>query len=437
MDNLKSWGNYPNLPCQTVLRYSDLRKKLPYSGTCPFLPRGLGRSYGDSCLNSNGKIVEMTEEDYFIEFDALNGILTTRAGISFDQILKMIVPKAWFLPVTPGTKFITVGGAVANDIHGKNHHSAGCFGNHILSFKLLRSDGQILECSDSENRELFLATIGGLGLTGIILEVKFKLLKLSSSFIEQQISTFYSLDQFIELSDAQNGSAYTVAWVDCLAGKELRGIFFSGNHAASNERSVDNFQIHKRPKLNVPISLPEVLLNGLTIRAFNEFYFQTQKRKNSLSRIHYEPFFYPLDSIANWNRLYGRRGFLQYQFVVPRTKEGFIALNQILSLIKASRMGSFLAVLKMFGEIPSKGILSFARPGITLALDFANTGDNLLALLNRCDQILLEVGGAVYPAKDSRMGHKMFKASFPRLDEFLSFKDPQISSSFWKRVMNE
>ncbi len=432
--NYPSWGFYPQPSLQDYLDL-PLRTALFPTSSKSVLPRGLGRSYGDTCLNEEGLLLGSGRLHHLIAFDPKNGVLTCESGLSFDEILKFIVPKGWFLPVTPGTKFITVGGAIANDIHGKNHHTSGNFGHHVLALELMRSNGDRIECSRNQNSDLFYATIGGLGLTGFITWAQFRLAPLASSWIQQEQIQFNSLEEFFELSASSEGkNEFVVSWVDCVhPKKDLRGILIRGNQSSPVES--DNLIPHRGSSLKtIPGFFPDWCLNSFSIRIFNELYYRKNLTSHKTNKIHYDPFYYPLDSIHHWNKIYGRRGFLQYQFVVPYKHDNGKALHEIFELIRSSQMGSFLAVLKTFGSIPSEGLLSFPREGVTLALDFPNYGPALLQVLNDCDQIVQRAQGAVYPAKDARMSKESFACFFPKADEFKRFVDPQFSSSFWRRV---
>jgi FAD/FMN-containing dehydrogenase len=365
--------------------------------------------------------------DRFIAFNSVSGVLRCEAGVLLSEILELFVPRGWFLPVTPGTRYVTLGGAVANDVHGKNHHRAGSFGCHVRSFELLRSDGSRRLCSAQENSDWFAATIGGLGLTGLITWVEIELRRIAGSGIAVANTRFAGLDEFFSLNAAAEAAhEYTVAWIDCLAATP-RGILMAGDHAAPGD-----FPPREPRALPLaPPSLPFSLINDLSLRAFNRLYYN--RRLPARALMHYAPFFYPLDSIAHWNRLYGRRGFFQYQFVLPGTAR--TALSEILRDIAASGQGSFLAVLKTFGAASSPGLLSFPMPGVTLALDFPNHGADTLALFDRLDAIIGAAGGRLYAAKDARMSGDFFRRSNPRLDEFMPFIDPRFSSDFARRVL--
>lgn len=398
-----------------------------------WLPYGNGRSYGDSNLNPGGGLFNCRTMSGIRLFDAASGVVDCDAGVLLDDILDLAVPQGWFLPVVPGTCHVTVAGAIANDVHGKNHHSAGSFGNHVLSFELQRSDGQTLQCSPTGHSEWFSATIGGLGLTGIITSARLQLRRVDCDLMDVESIRFRSLDEFFELSAASAASwEYTVAWIDCaFAGRRLgRGLFSRANHAAAPVQATATPKARAR---RMPFTPPVSLVNPLTLKAFNTLYFHRQREDHVRRREHFRPFFFPLDALLEWNRMYGPKGFFQYQCVVPPEGDAR-RIRQLLEAIAASGMGSFLAVLKQFGDTPSRGLLSFPMPGTTLALDFPNRGQRLHRLFEALDRIVLDAGGRLYPAKDGRMDAAMFRAGSPRLSEFLPFVDPCLSSAFWRRV---
>jgi FAD/FMN-containing dehydrogenase len=399
------------------------------------LPYGMGRSYGDCCLNDGSALIATHQLNRFIDFDPHTGILRCESGVTFQEIAHSTVPRGWFLPVTPGTQFVTVGGAIANDVHGKNHHRAGTFGRHLTRFELLRSDGERLLCSPDDNRELFCATIAGLGLTGIITWAEFKLQPVRGPYIDVESIKFGSLDEFFEISaDSDREFEYTVAWLDCVSSGDKfgRGVFLRGNPADAPADAVSA----RSPAalLSVPFDAPSWALNSYSVKAFNAAYYGKQFEKIKKFRSHYRPFFYPLDAVQHWNRIYGTRGFFQYQCVVPEEHNNR-AIRSILNSIVQSRGASFLAVLKRFGEIESPGMLSFPRPGITLCLDFPNHGDVSLEFMRELDRMTREVGGAQYPAKDATMAPQSFRQYYPRLREFEQYRDPRYSSSLWRRLM--
>ncbi len=431
-----SWGRYPNV-CHTKVVtlpwcHTDFNSGIiEDESTC--LVYGQGRSYGDSCLNERGTLIDSSCLNHIQLFDKEKGILRCEAGVTFDDLLSIIVPHGWFLPVTPGTRYVTVGGALANDVHGKNHHLVGSFGNHVTAFELKRSDDKTYLCSEKENPDYFKATIGGLGLTGLITWVEFKLKRIINSSISTQQKSFASIEQFFELENVDERE-YTVAWIDTSSrGNKLgRGIYFTGEHAKEHPVSYSRKKTTNR-SLNMPINLPNVTLNTFTIKAFNNLYFYSHQNKKEHSLSHYAPFFYPLDNISNWNRMYGKRGFFQYQCVVP-IQDGKDVIVELLKLVSDRGMASFLSVLKRFGDIPSVGMMSFPRAGYTLALDFPNKGKRTLQFLTELDKLVQSVNGAIYPAKDARMSPEMFNQSFPLLEEFKQYVDPHFSSSFWRRV---
>jgi FAD/FMN-containing dehydrogenase len=425
-------GPLPDVPARNELDSCNTQTMLPY---------GNGRSYGDSNLNPGGALLRTRLLNRFISFDRATGLLTCESGVLLSEILQLCVPQGWFLPVTPGTQFVTVGGAIANDVHGKNHHTTGSFGNHLVCLELLRSDGSRRVCSDDENPEWFAATIGGLGLTGLITWAQLRLRTVANPYIDSESIRFHSLEEFFEISHAcERNHEYTVSWIDCASsGKRLgRGLFNLGNHspvamdAAAVPSALDRTPAQRVRR--VPITPPMSLINGLTLRAFNAAYFHSQRGDCLRMLQHYRPFFYPLDAVLEWNRVYGPRGFFQYQCVVP-PDNSLAVIRELLTVIARSGMGSFLAVLKQFGTVASKGMMSFPMPGTTLALDFPNEGDRLHMLFDGLDGIVLSNGGRLYPAKDGRMGPGVFKAGYARWPEFKQYVDPRFSSGFWRRVM--
>jgi FAD/FMN-containing dehydrogenase len=425
---MHSWGRLKGVT--THVESPAWRDRIPIPDG-PTLAYGLGRSYGDSCLLTGGTMIETRFLDRLISFDRKSGLLRAEAGISLDAILRFCVPLGWFLPTTPGTRQVTLGGAIANDVHGKNHHRAGCFGNHVPKLELLRSEGS--RTTHSNGDPFHAATIGGLGLTGIITWAELQLVPIQSASLDVELIRFKGLDEFLALSrESEDTWEHTVSWIDCLAsGSSLgSGIFIRGNWSQSGELIA-----HQPPGASVPVDFPGFALNRLSITAFNTLYYRRfiGKRKSFIQ--HYAPFFHPLDSVQGWSRIYGKRGFYQYQCVIP-FEAGAGPMNDLLSRIARSGQGSFLAVLKTFGDKRSPGLLSFPSPGITLALDFANHGDETLALFDDLDAIVRSAHGRFYPAKDSRMSSGDFARSYPRLDEFRPFIDPSFSSDFWNRMQS-
>jgi FAD/FMN-containing dehydrogenase len=442
MTDFPSWGAYPEQSQQGRFvkdRFSDFAAVGIDSNSAEhnqsLLPYGLGRSYGDSCQNLQGLVLSSKALNHFIHFDDTSGLLTVEAGVSLADIIEFALPKGWFLPVTPGTKFVTVAGAIANDVHGKNHHSAGSFANHIACFELLRSDGTRLLCSESDNNDWYQATIGGLGLTGFITWAVLQLKPVKSRFIDSESFKYQTLNEFFTLSEESEAEfEYTAAWLDCSAkGKKLgRGQFIRGNHAVvSDLHPLD--QVLSSTKLAVPVTPPMSCINRLSVPAFNFLYFHRQKSGKTESLEHFDPFFYPLDGIHHWNRLYGKKGFVQYQCVVPKAVAED-AIKTLLEKISRSGQGSFLVVLKMMGDAASKGLLSFPMGGATLALDFPMLGDKTLRLLNDLDETVKQAGGRLYPAKDARMSAEFFQAAYPNWQQVEEKRDPKIMSDFWRRV---
>jgi FAD/FMN-containing dehydrogenase len=429
-----SWGNVVRAE-HSLVRLQSRNDPFPHiDGADTVLPYGNGRSYGDSCLNVGAGLIQTRGLDRFIDFDRQTGVLTCEAGVLLADILQIAIPAGWFIPVTPGTCYVTVGGAIANDVHGKNHHGFGTFARHVRRLELLRSDGQRITCSASENPEWFAATAGGLGLTGVVTWAQLQLRRVPGPLMDVETIRFHNLQEFLALcADSDTRFEYTVAWVDCLGrGKQLgRGLFQRANHAETPA------QVRaQRRQLAVPFMPPFSLVNAASLRIFNTAYYHLPAADRRRARIDYAPFFYPLDGILHWNRLYGPRGLYQYQCVIPGAA-GPDATAQLLRAIARSGQGSFLAVLKMFGPLGSPGMLSFPREGITLALDFPNTGARLERLFGELDAIVREAGGRLYPAKDGRMPGNLFRSGFPRWQEFSQYIDPRCSSSFWRRVMED
>lgn len=430
---LTSWGRILKSKQEilTLAARSDALP-LPSESNQSLLPFGNGRSYGDSCINTGGAALKTRSLDRFIAFDHETGRLTCEAGVLLAEILHLFVPQGWFLPVTPGTRFVTVGGAIANDVHGKNHHVTGTFGCHVKRFELLRSNQQRLICSPTENAAQFAATIGGLGLTGMITWAEIQLRRIGNPWITTETIRFDSLDDFFTLSEESDADyEYTVSWIDCSGkGKRLgRGLFIRGNHAPCSIQP----SRHSSKTRRFPFMPPVSMVNPLTLKAFNTLYYHKQLHRATNQVQHYEPFFYPLDGILEWNRLYGPKGFYQYQCVIP-TANGRAAISDMLKEIAASGMGSFLAVLKVCGDRPSPGMLSFPIQGVSLALDFPNCGEPLHQLFDRLDGIVSVAGGRLYPAKDGRMPGNLFQSGYPRWQEFEQYMDQRFSSSFWLRV---
>ena len=430
----QSWGRYPKVEQEArKLYWRDDALPTEAIGDKAFLPFGNGRSYGDVCLNDGGILLDCRNLDRFIQFDPDTGILRCETGVLLLEILQLTVAKGWFLPVTPGTQFVTVGGAIANDVHGKNHHKAGTFGRHVRCFELLRSDGTRLVCSADDNTEFYKATIGGLGLTGVITWAEIQLHSIHNPYIDQEIIRYKNLGDFFALAhESDQAYEHTVAWIDCLAkGKQLgRGFFIRGNYA---ERFEGKPPKPSSLRLAFPVDPPFTLINGLTLKLFNNLYYRKQWSDRVKGLVHYQPFFYPLDTIYAWNRVYGSKGFFQYQCVMP-TDRMEDAIRGILEHIGKAGIGSFLAVLKLFGDKPSPGLLSFPMPGASLSLDFPNNGEKTLRLLDQLDEVTRSAGGRINPSKDARMRAEDFQNGYQNWKIMETYIDPHISSSFWRRV---
>lgn len=407
---LHGWGRYPRLDAQVALPLSATQCVATLASSAPLIAHGLGRSYGDSALAA--QVLGTRYLDHFAAFDATTGVLTCAGGVSLDTILRTFVPRGWFLPVTPGSRFVTVGGAIASDVHGKNHHGAGTFCAHVQRLELLLGNGERVNASPTERAELFHATCGGMGLTGIILSVTLQLKPIVASSILQTTVKAANLEAILEAFEAHAASTYSVAWIDCLArGKALgRALLMLGEHATDGPLTVQT-----KPPTPVPFDLPAALLNRASVQAFNSLYYSRIRQKVSQQRMAFEPFFYPLDALGQWNRLYGKPGFVQYQFVLPQAT-GVVGLREVLERIAESGRGSFLAVLKVFGPA-NANYLSFPQAGYTLALDFKAEAA-VFELLDALDAIVLQYGGRLYLAKDARMSAATFKASYPNWQAF-------------------
>ncbi len=426
---VSSWGRLGNFEHEVISLSDRLQVATQLKATRAGIAHGMGRSYGDACLNPDGLLWKTINLDRFISFDENSGRLSCEAGVLLRDIQQLTIPRGWILPVTPGTQLVTLGGAIANDVHGKNHHVVGSFGDHIKSLKLIRTDGTFIECGPDLLSDWFAATIGGLGLTGVITEVDIQLRRVSGPWLDTETLPFANLDEFFLLADASEADwEHTVSWIDCVS-RNGRGLFMRGNPAEG-----ETHQEPKTRKLTMSFVPPFSLINKLSLQPFNSAYFNLKKRQAGKAISHYESFFYPLDNLLEWNRMYGPRGFYQYQCVVPRAV-GSYAVQALLKEIKRSSEGSFLAVLKTFGNRQALGMLSFPQPGVTLALDFPNKGKKTLMLFERLDAIVREAKGRLYLAKDARMPRDLFEAGYPRLTEFLHYRDTGMSSALSLRLM--
>ncbi|GLS40250.1 FAD-linked oxidase [Mesorhizobium tianshanense] len=396
------------------------------------LAYGNGRSYGDSCQNEAGMVVDMRPLNRIRAFNAETGVIEAEAGVLLSDIIAHAAPHGFFPAVVPGTQFVTLGGAIANDVHGKNHHRRGTFGCHVESFTLLRSDGRTHHCSAADNARLFAATIGGMGLTGLILSASIRLMRVPSLDIVEKAAPFRDLGEFFELAEAADqANEYAVAWIDQLAGGHSRGrgLLFTGNHAEHGSPAA----LRAGGNLSVPFQPPFNVLNRPFLTAFNAAYRWKKGWSTTPRQVGYQGFFFPLDGVGNWNRLYGPNGLFQHQSVVPEDVAR-LAVPALLAAAKRAGQGSFLTVLKRFDSIRSPALLSFPRPGFTLTLDFPNRGRATLALLKELDHITVGAGGAVNPYKDTRMGADIFAASFPEWQRLEAIRDPAFMSSFWART---
>ncbi len=400
---VSNWGNYPMVE-KEVIAEDNLKKIKEYVRTRQqIIARGNGRCYGDASLAEH--IFSTSRLNKFISFDRLNGNIECESGVLLSDILAVVVPQGYFLAVTPGTKYITVGGAIASDVHGKNHHAEGSFSDYVLSFELINSEAEVLTCSREENADLFWATVGGMGLTGIILSAKLQLKNIETSYIRQETIKAKNLDEIFHLFDESESWTYNVAWIDCLQkGENIgRSLMMRGEHALRAELSPklqkNPLALEKDHIATLPFYLPGFLLNSLSIRLFNWLYYRKQNTDFRGNIVHYEPFFYPLDVLGEWNKMYGKKGFIQYQMVIPK-ESGKEGMKEILEAIAHSGNGSFLAVLKLFGKQNQQAFNSFPMEGYTLALDF-KVNKKLPALVQALDAIVEKYGGRIYRTKDS------------------------------------
>lgn len=442
-EKIGGWGNYPVEECFVYRpeKLSDLRELVEWQDDTYRIPRGNGRSYGDTALNEGHSLLLLTKFNRFLSFNTEKGILECEGGTMLEEIIEFFLPKGYFLPVTPGTKYVTLGGGIANDVHGKNHHQAGCLSEHILDLKLLTASGEILTCSREQNMDLFWATVGGIGLTGMILSARIQLIRIDSAMIDVDYLKAANLEEAFELFRQHDHQYdYSVAWIDCLAtgGSLGRSVLMLGNHSPHSKiKSLSNpLQTKSTFKWNVPNEMPPSLLNPLTIKGFNHFYYRSFK-DGSHKTIDYDSYFYPLDSILNWNRLYGKKGFIQYQVVFPE-ETSMAGLTEMLKKLSQSQKPSFLAVLKSFGT-QNEGLLSFPFKGHTLALDFPVKDQTIFLFLKELDELVLRYNGRIYLAKDSVLDPHTFEAMYPKLEQFKKIKkevDPKgiFSSSMSRRL---
>jgi len=429
--SLSSWGNYPKIKNRKHAFKDEEALAETLLSDKELISFGNGRSYGDSALNED--IIYCRPNNYFLGFDKETGLLSCQCGVLLSEIIDAFVPRGWFLKVTPGTKLITVGGAIASDVHGKNHHVEGCFSECVKQFRLMLPDGKIVRCSRDENRELFLATCGGMGLTGVILDAEIYLKKIKSKNISQTMIKTKNLKETFEAFEKYSDQPYSVAWIDCLAKGDDAGkcLLMAGDFADDGDL---NLQSKKR--LNIPFNFPSFTLNNLSVKAFNWLYYKKAPNGVSKQKVDLNAFFYPLDAIRNWNRIYGRKGFTQYQFILPKDVS-YDGLKEILHAIAESGKGSFLAVLKLYGKA-NENYLSFPMEGYSLALDF-KIEKGLFELLDRLDEIVLKYNGRIYLTKDVRVSGETFEKGYPMIEKFRQLRrqygmDKKFSSLQSKRV---
>lgn len=430
LKRVRNWGLFPTKEGYVRAPETDAEIRDMVISSREIIALGNGRCYGDASLAEN--MLSTKRLNKFLNFNQENGILECEAGVLLDDILKFSVPKGWFLYVTPGTKYITVGGAIASNVHGKNHHVEGCFGDHLISFRIMTERGEIFECSEQENSELYWSTLGGMGLTGIILSAAFHLKKIETAYIREEIIKADNLEEIFRLFEESEDWTYTVAWLDCLKkGKEMgRSLMMRGEHAMISELPQN---LRKSPLLlkqnlhfTIPFFFPGFVLNTWTVKIFNWLYFNKQRLKLKKAIVAYEPFFYPLDAVNDWNKIYGKQGFIQYQMVIPKER-GFEGMKEILEVISKSGQGSFLTVLKLFGDQNPKAYNSFPIRGYTLALDF-KINKQLPALVSKLDAVVEKYHGRIYRAKDSM--------SKPHLTSYLrNVASPKFVSLQKKRIL--
>ena len=431
MEELSGWGRFPKIQTREIIPQfeSELFEILQLNKS--YIPRGNGRSYGDSSINRS-LTINLTRMNRFLEWNNESGDLIAESGVLISEIVDTFLPRGWFLHVTPGTKFVTLGGAIACDVHGKNHHKEGSFGNHLNWIEIVNGKNEVIRCSPEENSEIFQWTIGGMGLTGIIIRCSLKLKKVESGWIKQKKIVNSNLNETLRSFYKNQDATYSVAWMDCLSsGKSFgRSILMLGEHAKENELNTKSVLYPKRKhqKFTMPFDAPSFLLNNFTASLFNKLYFNLS-RNNQSSYVNWDTFFYPLDSIGDWNRMYGKRGFFQFQCLLSRelSKKGY---TKILSTIQNKSSGSFLAVLKYFGS--GNGNLSFPKEGFSLALDFKASKKNI-EVGKELSDIVNDFGGSFYLAKDAILKDYQFKPSLNE-NEFLKHRNISINSEQSNRL---
>jgi len=421
--SLMSWGMYPKVENDVFKYDKDETLKKVITEHDELIPYGNGRSYGDSALSKN--IINVKPKDYFINFDEEKGLLHIQAGVLLSEILEHYVPRGWFLKVTPGTKLITVGGAIASDVHGKNHHVEGCFSKCVKEFSIMLANGEVVNCSKEIKSDLFKASCGGMGLTGVILDAKIYLKKINSQYIDQTTIKTKNLKETFKAFEDYSDKPYSVAWIDCLAkDKEIgKCLLMVGDF-----RNDGKLNYKKKSQLSIPFNFPSFALNNLSVRAFNWLYYGKAKDGVSKQRVDIDTFFYPLDAIGHWNRIYGKNGFTQYQFILPK-ETSYEGLEEILTAISNSGKGSFLAVLKLYGKA-NDNWLSFPIEGYSLALDF-KIEKGLFELLDKLDEIVVKHKGRIYLTKDVRVSKETFEKGYPQIEQFRTYrKENKMDSKF-------
>jgi len=414
---ISGWGGFPKLMLDLINVRNEKHLKIIIPSIGKFIARGNGRSYGDSSLSSI--CVSNIQNNKILEFDNKTGVMRCESGILLSEIIEIFVPRGWFLKVTPGTKLITIGGAIASDVHGKNHHKDGCFSTSLIEIRLMLSDGSIVNCSQQERKELFLATCGGMGLTGVILEATFSLKSILSQNIKQTTIKTKNLHQTFDAFEKYADATYSVAWIDCLSKGDAigRSLLMTGEFSDDCDLSYSSKRV-----VSIPFNFPSIVLNYFSVKLFNALYYFKAKQGVSHQNVGLDSFFFPLDSVGSWNRIYGRNGFVQYQFILPK-KESLDGLTKILEKISDIGLGSFLAVLKLYGK-ENENYLSFPMEGYSLALDF-KIQKGLFNFLKELDQIVLEYNGRIYLAKDSRVGKSVFEKGYPNIERFREFRKSQ------------
>lgn len=412
---LTGWGRFPKIlaRARSFYNHGALGAYLQSAEDC--IVYGMGRSYGDSALNEH--VIFTRCFNKILSFDPKTGTVVCESGVSLADLIDAFLPRGWFLGVVPGTKFISVGGAIASDVHGKNHHHVGCFSEHVLAFDLMMPQGEVVRCSRKENSALFHATCGGMGLTGVILRAGLGLERIQSSYIRETLIPSPNLEDVINLFEEKRSTSYSVAWIDCLAKNEHQGrsIVMLGEPAEAGPLTLPPSKTR-----TVPLNLLGFCLNQYTVSLFNHFYYQNKSNIVAGRLVSLDDFFFPLDKIAQWNKIYGRRGFTQYQLVLPK-EAGLTGLRAILAKIAAAGLGSFLAVLKLFGR-ENANYLSFPLEGYTLALDF-KIQNRLFPFLDELDRIVLDYGGRLYLTKDVRMSREVFRKGYPRWEQFAQIRE--------------